>query len=399
MVKFFLIANFLAFSLIVNSCVSKSKATENQNSIHLILNYEASINKNGVNEKKILNLWSDYLNSGDNSYFDSLSVSHWSTSTDFPIPNHFLSGIAQNAKDLANTQVTILALYPINDSSYAIKTAFIVQSKIMKQIILNHICTVYAVPKQDKFKLLSSPQWYAQKWDITRLGDVTFYHPPERKIDTQTAFKLDSFNKSISFKFKTEPIKFKYFTCINNMEVYKLMGYDYSPDQYVQHPEGAICSPENNTIIAGNNTEYYPHEVVHLYTGAFWGKNGNYYHRWFDEGIATLFGGSMGYPLEWHLQKLKKFLELNPNFKITNLQELNLVPDGTFRTHYVYSIGGLLCKLIYEKHSMNGLFDVLKSGHTDEDFFNTVERYFGVKKSGFTDFIRRELEKLPEPEN
>ena len=124
------------------------------------------------------------------------------------------------------------------------------------------------------------------------------------------------------------------------------------------------------------------------------GKNGFYYHSWFDEGIATLFGGSRGYPLEWHLAKLKTYLEQNPQETLPDIAKLSTIPNGEFMTEYNYAIGGLICKRIYKLNGMNGLLDLLKFGNTDEDFYKAVEKHFGVKKDNFGAFIRDELKKI-----
>ena len=178
------------------------------------------------------------------------------------------------------------------------------------------------------------------------------------------------------------------------MEAYQIMGYDFTPESHTTSQSGAICNPSNRCIFAGNGTEYYPHEVVHLYTNPLWGKNGFYYHSWFDEGIATLFGGSRGYPLEWHLAKLKTYLEQNQQEALSDITKLSTVPNGEFLTEYNYAIGGLICKRIYENKGMEGLFDLLKSGSSDEDFYKAIEKYLGVKKADFGTFIRNELKKL-----
>ena len=164
--------------------------------------------------------------------------------------------------------------------------------------------------------------------------------------------------------------------------------------QSMYNQYGAVTDPINQVIFAGNGTEYYPHEIVHLYTTQFWGEKGNYYHQWFDEGIATLFGGYLGLPLEYHLDKLKSYLNKNHSVEIKDISSLQLEINNDFQTVPMYTIGGLICKLIYEKEGMVGLFDLLKSGSSDDDFYHAIEKHLGVKKSDFGKFIRSELNKI-----
>ena len=48
----------------------------------------------------------------------------------------------------------------------------------------------------------------------------------------------------------------------------------------------------------------------------------------------------------------------------------------------------------WNKKTVNGIFDLLKSGNTDEDFYKAVEKHFNVKKENFGAFIRKELENI-----
>jgi hypothetical protein len=203
---------------------------------------------------------------------------------------------------------------------------------------------------------------------------------------------LDSFNTSASKLFRQFPIKFRYFVCESNAHLSEVFGYEFMPDQYVPNQSGGLCDNGNSIIFAGNGTEYYPHEVVHLYTSKYWSDNG--FHSWFDEGIAAFFGGSRGYPIDWHIQKLKMFLEQHPEQPLSDLFKLTTIPNGEQMTEYNYAIGGLICKRVYEKEGMNGLFDLLNSGATDDDFYKAIEKHFGVKKADFGTFIRDELKKI-----
>ena len=47
-----------------------------------------------------------------------------------------------------------------------------------------------------------------------------------------------------------------------------------------------------------------------------------------------------------------------------------------------------------KKKAWRGIFDLLKSGSSDEDFYKAVEKHFNVKKENFGAFIRKELENI-----
>jgi hypothetical protein len=171
------------------------------------------------------------------------------------------------------------------------------------------------------------------------------------------------------------------------------MGYDFSPEQATFYQRGGLTETENDVIFAGNDTEFYPHEVVHLYTHELWGKDGYSFHQWIDEGMAAYFGGYLGHTLEYHLEKMKVYLEKHPNEPLNDISTFYFKIDEEFHTNFMYEIGGLICKKVHEEEGMEGLFDLLKSGSTDADFYDAVERHFDVKKENFGTFIRNELKK------
>jgi hypothetical protein len=366
----------------------------NPHKIKLKVNYSV-INKDSLPEKLIIQQWENYLNSSTGNYYNDQSMLFWERSDEFPWPNFYLSSIGKNKEEVGKDRdVSVIALYPLRGGNgvYILKSMFYVYKSITKTVELDYIAKIYVVPQGNSFKFLSSAQWYAQKWKTKMVGNITYYYPSEHIFDIGQASKLDSFNTNISKLFRHFPIKFKYFLCESNAHLSEVFGYEFMPDQYIPNQSGGSCDIGNSAIFAGNGTEYYPHELVHLYTSKYWSDNG--FHSWFDEGIAALFGGSRGYPVEWHLKKLKIFLEQHPEERLNNIFKLTTIPNGEQMTEYDYAIGGLICKRVYEKEGMNGLFDLLKSGAADDDFYKAIEKHFGVKKADFGTFIRDELKKI-----
>ena len=223
-----------------------------------------------------------------------------------------------------------------------------------------------------------------------------FYQSNNHIFNEKEAFKLVAFNKEISQKFNLPLLSFSYVVTSNTIEAYKTLGFDFIGEQYVPNQSySGFTEPVGKMIVAGNNSEYYPHEVVHLYIQSYSEKEEiSARYVWFDEGIATLFGGSKGLPLTWHLKELDTYLSQNPTTDINDISKLMSVPNGKYMTEYNYAIGGLICKLIYEKKGINGLFELLKSGSTDADFYKVIENNFNVKKQDFGAFIRAELKKI-----
>lgn len=196
-----------------------------------------------------------------------------------------------------------------------------------------------------------------------------------------------------------DPLKVKYFVCNNTRDLSYLMGMDFTKYSFKPVQTGGMAETTNNTILVGNNSSYYPHELVHLYNYNRFGYNA---HSWFDEGIAAYYGGSSGYTLEWHLAKLKSFLAEEPDYDLSDLEGLQIdIPNGEYMTDFRYAIGGLVCKLILEKHGQEGLWEALQSGRSEEDYFAFVESKLRVEQTDFGDFIKAKVAALPDlnPDN
>ena len=362
-----------------------------QDKIKLTLNF--NVFKDKEEQKEILRIWEEFLNR-DFRVVDDANLRYWVTSERFFAPNRFLSDLYTVKANLKYSQITVVGLFPVGKDTFNLKTMFSSTYDSGKKHQLEYIYSVYVIKTGEGFKFMSSPQWYFDHWEKKDVGSISYCFDKNRPFNPQLGVRLDSFNRSMSRLFKSDVQLPIYFVGKNVFEAYQFMGYDYNAEQATFSQQGAYTESLQKIVFAGNGTEYYPHEIVHLYTGLFWGKDDIYYHQWFNEGIAVFLGGYQGYPVEWHLKKLKKYLDEHPQEPLNDISTFYFTVDGEYRTNFMYEIGGLICKRIYEAKGMDGLFDLLKSGSTDDDFYKAIEKHFGVKKANFGTFIRNELKKM-----
>jgi hypothetical protein len=386
----------ICFLILISLSVSCKAQEKNEQQENIKLDVNFNIFGQTKDEKDILTIWEKFLNCmfGKSDIDEDANI--WIKSGIFTNPFVFLRDIKDIKSRLDRAQITVISLFPISSDTFELKTMFTSTYKSGKKTQLEYIVRLYAVKTNNSFKFITSPQWYFENWQKKRIGSINYCYSPSHLFNVNLATQLDSFNHSMSKLFKQDLQTPLYFIAKNVNEAYQIVGYDFSPTQATYNQYGGVtyAEPTNKIIFAGNDKEYYPHEIVHLYTSQFWGKDGHYYHQWFDEGIATFFGGYLGLPLDYHLNNVNKYLDKNPNEIINDISELYLVPGGDYKTDYMYAIGGLICKLVYQKEGMDGLFDLLKSGKTNEDFYKTIEKHFGVKKENFGTFIRNELKKI-----
>ncbi len=274
---------------------------------------ELIIDKNVLNaedehEKKTIKVWRDYLNAGE--YKNPTSI-YWDRS-EYPFPDYFLWPIdIKNLKDRTpKVQCTLLGIFPVENNHYALKTS-LTSIGTAGEIVLEAIISVFAKKVDDKYVLVSSSQYKKMIWQKEQVGSITYYVHPNHKFDTQQAEKMSAFNEKMAQLFDIPAISFDYFVSNYSREIVRLWGYEYMAKIYIPGQTGGLADISNGLVYAGNNSEYYPHELVHLYTNALYPDG---FHFWLNEGFATYMGGSGGHDLDWHIQKLKEYLTENTDF-------------------------------------------------------------------------------------
>ena len=379
------LAFFFCMFCLLATCQTKVEK-QPQSGLSLFINPSVT-NADGEHEKEIINTWQAYLES-DHHYRANNPFWH---SPNSKTPDAFLWQLGLNKISDSDKRIqnNIIGVYPVLHDHYALKSTFSTLIDSTGQSALNYLITVYASKIDGQYKLVHSTDYHRLNWQNRVVGDINYYIHPEHQFSLEAATEMDSFNKKLADQFEMAPIKFDYFVANYSRDILNLMGYDFMPRSFQPMQSGGMAANYDNVIYAGNNSAYYPHEVVHLYTYA---KFRNQYHSWVDEGVATLFGGSTGFSLNWHMQKLSIFLKENPRYPLRNLQKLQMdIPNGEFTTDFRYAIGGLVCKLIFEKEGMTGLFDALKSGSKDADYFRLLKDKLDIEKNEFEDFIRNEM--------
>ena len=200
------------------------------------------------------------------------------------------------------------------------------------------------------------------------------YSPKATKSDVLEQKMADLFEK---------PAKRPKIIVLKNLKDYcDVLGFDYMPFLTYDAQTGGIAMPKENILFSANNSPYYPHELVHLYTADF------NPHYWFDEGCATYLGGSVEYPLEYHLKKIASQMD---TLDFSNLPENKKLDDDS---NFKYALGGLFCKIAMDEYGgKKSLFALLNSGKTEEDFHSALSKVFGIEKENYDSFIREKLRK------
>ncbi|WP_196893964.1 hypothetical protein [Aureivirga marina] len=350
-------------------------------------------------EKEIIELWQNYLEAGKFRIDDS---PYWSYEN-MKKPDEYLWAIGvQNlsSRDY-EVQCKIVGIFPAENDYYALKSAF---SHVDEngEIHLDAIVSVYAKKFGDIYLLINSAEYLKSVLEHHKVGSINYYVHPFHKFDRKQAEKMNEFNRFMVKEFNTEPIEFDYFVANSARDIVDVWGYEYMVKMYIPEQTGGVASINNKMIYSGNNSEYYPHELVHLYTYQIAPRD---YHFWIGEGIATFYGGSGGKSLDWHLEKLKKFLAENPDYDLSDIDKLaKQIPNGEYMTDFRYVLGGFLMKKIYEKYGVEGFVDALQVGGgnvkefhkeaSNDAFFHFLDEKLGVNEKNFDTYIKKEMKKI-----
>ena len=222
---------------------------------------------------------------------------------------------------------------------------------------------------------------------------ITLYCNDTTRNDQRLFDSLNLYNIKLAKMFQTNPVKFSCYKFNDFAEVNQCVGLDVQKN-YARTEDNAYCDAYNKMIFGAFYSVFF-HEVVHMYVGDQFLKT---YHIWMNEGLATYLGGSSGLSLEQHLRYLAPDLRAHTEYNLNYFLDY----DGVFisntsknvNTNYKFTLGGLICKLVYEKKGFEGLKELLSSGREkNEDLYKAVEKALGVKQNMFDLYLRKEVSK------
>ncbi len=367
-----------------NMC-AQSEAAELVNGIEFYIHEEVT-NANGEVEQELIELWKNYLTEGK---FQDEQSPYWSFEN-MKVPDENLWAIGINTlKDREYmVQCKIIGIFKVEHDYWSLISSFS-HIDTFGEIHLDVISAVYAKKINGKYLLVSSPEYLKTVFEHHEVDNINFYVHPFHDFKFEEANLLQEFNLKMAEEFGVEPLEFDYFVAKNARDISNVWGYEYMNRMYNPSGKGGIASWRNNIIYSGNNSSFFPHELVHLYTYHVVPKDP---HIWVGEGIATFYGGKSDYSLHWHLLKLKQFLKEKPEFDLSDISTLKMsIPNGEHISDFRYIIGGLLMKKIHENEGIQGLIEALKYGTSDEEFYQLLEDKLSVPKAKFDEYIKEEM--------
>lgn len=379
----------ILFVLVLSYNTSYSQTEVDQNKsfggIEFYIHKEVT-NADGEVEQELIRLWQNYISDGK---FEDRNSPYWSFENMTVPDEHFWAiGIHKLKEQDYKVQCKIIGIFEVENNHWSLISSFSHVDE-EEEIHLDVISAVYAKKINDKYLLVSSAEYLKSIFEHRRIGSINYYIHPFHKFKEEEAELMNNFNLKMAEEFGVEPLEFDYFVANNARDIARTWGYEYMNRMYNPSGKGGIASWQNMIIYSGNNSSYFPHELVHLYTFHSVPK---YPHFWVGEGIATFYAGTSTYSFERHMQKLKEFLNNNPDYGLSDITKLNkTIPNGEHASDFRYVIGALLMKKVYDKEGVKGLIESLEYGTSDEDFFQLLKDKLGVTNERFEEYIKEEM--------
>lgn len=272
---------------------------------------------------------------------------------------------------------SLLSILPVIEGREYLVTVSYMGNTADKKPLLGITYSMTTKKRGEKYFFYSSIDYNTRNWSRNRIGTIEYIYP--NKLNLPIAKKFDAFNKTLAKKFSTEVIPITYYKCDDPVQLFRILGCDYVPNMYLSTQGG--LAEQNNTLFAGNNSEWYPHELVHFYTNKF-----PSYNRIVHEGYATFIGGSGGISLEELKVMAREFLKDKPNADLVKMfVDFERISRGI---PFTYIASGLICREIEKKKGFSSIQELFKAEGEPEGYFSQLEKVTGVNKQKFAAFVR-----------
>lgn len=261
-------------------------------------------------------------------------------------------------------------------------------------VTIDHIYFILLTKNADGVYKLKHPiDYLTRNWERHTVNKIEYIVTPERDFNERQAQRMDSFSIWLANYFEMKQIPFKYYSCGNLSTLYLPQGEDnmYMTGNYKKSIGGNALTGKGKIVFSGNNSEYYPHELVHIYVDHIINDPKHKMDVMAMEGICTYLGGSSGQSLSHHLSNLADYCNEN---NINTINDILSIPGGYVNygeTSITYTLGGLVAKLIDKKHGLEGIIELMKV--PQNELFVHIPKALNIDNDEINSYMMNELMK------
>jgi hypothetical protein len=332
--------------------------------------------------KEIVALWTNYLSSNPDSIYDN---PYWNETEkkkyrDFDFTRKFIYQFP-SGQLLNYYKPTVLSVEKEGEN-FAIRTLFSADGLegIYRKSNPWCITKFYAIKENNRWKLKNALPIITANWKRKTIGKITFIYPSEHPFNETLANKANKFCDSIALKFQLPDWKpFDFYITKSGDEMGKLLGFDFYFTGYTT----GMGMNEERILLSGIDSEWYPHEFVHLI-------DGNYKrHGIVEEGFATWVSGQPSFETTFEAAAKTLAQALSKNDTITFEDIVNKKWGWQFVAYY--TTGAIICKLIYDKDGIVALKKLLDTPPDNDKLIQTICSLLKIKQADFDKFLRTEI--------
>lgn len=337
--------------------------------------------KNEIRE--IARLWTNYLNSNpdkisDNPYWNEEEKAKYrdfdfSRSLLYQFPAHQL---------LSEFKPKILSIEKEGEH-YGIRTIYLADGLEGEYRKSNPwaIQKIYAVRENNQWRLRNALPIITENWNRKTIDKITFIHSPYYKFNEELALKAVKFCNQLRDEFMFPDWKpFNFYITRSGDEMGGLLNFDFFSAGYTT----GIGFHEARILLSGINSEYYPHEFIHLILPKI------DRHGLIEEGFATWKGGQNGKTFE---ESAKLFaIELSKNETVTFLDVVNKKWGWQYAAYY--TTGAIICNSAYKQGGVRLVNELLKIPNNSENLIENLCLQFNIEVKDFDHFWRNETLKF-----
>jgi hypothetical protein len=327
--------------------------------------------------KAALKVWRSYLMNclyGAAVKSDTLGLKYWNEDEkkETTHPNYIFSMFP----GLFYFQTTILAIEPIENDYFKILNCNAeVDSAGHPSVQAIYFVLVKKV--KGVYKLFS--YFYPDREKLTRrmVGRFNYYFPGYYQFSTEKAEQYVKFCDSLSALFDLSVRnRITYVIDTNNISLIGHFGCIYLGTYYTN--KGGQYLKDQDLILDSFN-ECDEHELVHYFTVRKYPDK----MQFFDEGLATWLGGSMGQNLSYHVRKLYDHF-YRRNADTTHIMDL---PRLDQETDPAYILGGVVLKYTAESFGINKALNLLTYSDKQYTPEEVIEKELGIPKDKLNSFL------------
>ena len=330
-----------------------------------------------VNDKSV-KLWTNYLQSRPDSIYENPFWLDIDRNDRFSFDPARI-WIFQNQEMIKTYKPMILSSEEVSPGLTLIKTLFINSSDTSKKVSPLALYRVYVQLNDSGYVLKSALQVETKSWESRKMNGLTFILSPLHKYTSSLARKSARFCDSLTALFDLPDIEgAKIYVLTSKDELASILGFDY----FIAPPFG-LTYAEKDIVLTALNSEWHPHELAHLIFRSY-AKT----HRFFQEGVATWCGGSLGQSLLDLTILLKK--ENEKRGQPLSFKSVLQAEQNESLAYYTY--GALIFKEVFERSGGRGVKNVLIEGENNSiSIEEIIANALGISIFDIDDFLQKSL--------